>query len=44
METWTLNLTITSVKKHDVTLIARHGIQEISAPSGVLAAQRRAAG
>jgi alpha-L-fucosidase 2 len=34
----TVDVTITSLKKQDVTLIARHGIEEISAPAGVLAA------
>ena len=39
MEARTVDLTITSVRKQDVTLIARHGIEEISAPAGVLAAK-----
>ncbi|MGO8763908.1 MAG: glycosyl hydrolase family 95 catalytic domain-containing protein [Limisphaerales bacterium] len=39
MEARTVDLTVTSVRKQDVTLIARHGIEEISAPDGVLAAQ-----
>jgi alpha-L-fucosidase 2 len=38
MEARTVNVTITSVKKQDVTLIARYGIEEFSAPAGVLAA------
>jgi hypothetical protein len=38
MEARTVDVTITSLKKQDVTLIARHGIEEISAPAGVLAA------
>jgi hypothetical protein len=38
METRTVDVTITSVRKQDITLIARHGIEEISAPAGVLAA------
>jgi flagellar motor switch/type III secretory pathway protein FliN len=38
MEERTVDVTITSLKKQDVTLIARHGIEEISAPAGVLAA------
>jgi hypothetical protein len=42
MKTRTLNLTVTSVNELDVALVARHGIQKISAPSGVLAAQRQA--
>jgi alpha-L-fucosidase 2 len=38
MELRTVDVTITSVKKQDITLIARHGIEEVSAPEGVLAA------
>jgi alpha-L-fucosidase 2 len=38
MEARTVEVTITSVKKQDITLIARYGIEEISAPAGVLAA------
>src|SRR5664279_2267842 len=38
VEERTVDVTITSLKKQDVTLIARHGIEEISAPAGVLAA------
>ncbi|HEX7572017.1 MAG TPA: glycoside hydrolase N-terminal domain-containing protein [Bacteroidota bacterium] len=41
METRTVDVTITSVRKQDITLIARHGIEEISAPAGVLAAALR---
>jgi len=37
MEARTVDVTITSVKKQDVTLIARYGIEELSAPAGVLA-------
>lgn len=37
MESRKVELTITSLKKQDVTLIARYGIEEISVPSGVLA-------
>jgi hypothetical protein len=37
MDTRTVDCTITSVRKQDVTLIARYGIEEISASSGVLA-------
>jgi alpha-L-fucosidase 2 len=37
MDTRTVDLTITSLRKQDVTLIARYGIEEISAPSGILA-------
>ncbi len=36
MEARTVDLTITSLKKQDITLIARYGIEEISVPSGVL--------
>lgn len=39
IETRTVDLTVTSVKKQDVTFIARYGIEEISASSGVLAAK-----
>jgi alpha-L-fucosidase 2 len=38
MEARTVDVTITSVRKQDITLIVRHGIEEISAPAGVLAA------
>ncbi len=38
MEARTVELTVTSVKKQDVTLIARYGIEAITAPAGVLAA------
>jgi alpha-L-fucosidase 2 len=37
MDARTVDLTVTSVRKQDVTLIARYGIEEISASSGVLA-------
>jgi len=37
MEAQTVDLTITSLRKQDVTLIARYGIQEISASSEILA-------
>lgn len=39
MEARTVDLTVTSVKKQDVTLIARQGIEGISASSGALAAK-----
>lgn len=39
MEARTANLTVTSAKKQDVTLIARYGIEKISASSGALAAK-----
>jgi hypothetical protein len=34
-----VDLTVTSRQKQDITLIARYGIQSITAPAGVLAAQ-----
>jgi hypothetical protein len=37
MEARTVEVTITSVRNQDITLIVRHGIEEISAPAGVLA-------
>ncbi len=39
MEARTVDLAITSVRKQDVTLIARHGIETITASAGVLAAK-----
>lgn len=36
MQEGTVDITITSLKKQDITLIARYGIDDISAPSGVL--------
>ncbi len=39
MDARTVDLTVTSLRKQDVTLIARYGIDEISASSGVLAAE-----
>jgi len=39
MDARIVDLKITSVKKQDVTLIARHGIETITASSGVLAAK-----
>ena len=41
MEARTVNATITSVRKQDITLIARHGIEAISAPGDILAAKPR---
>jgi hypothetical protein len=38
MEARTVDVAITSVRKQDITLIARQGIEQISAPAGVLAA------
>ncbi|HKO20728.1 MAG TPA: hypothetical protein VJU82_17775, partial [Acidobacteriaceae bacterium] len=39
MEARTVDLTITSARKQDIALIARHGIEAISASSGVIAAK-----
>jgi alpha-L-fucosidase 2 len=39
MEARTVDVTITSVRKQDITLVARYGIEKISAPAGVLAAK-----
>ena len=36
MEARTVDLQITSVRKQDIALVARHGIEKISASSGVL--------
>jgi hypothetical protein len=41
MDARTADLSITSARKQDVTLIARHGIEAISASPGVLAANPR---
>ncbi len=38
IEAGTVDVTITSMRKQDITLIVRHGIKEISAPTGILAA------
>jgi alpha-L-fucosidase 2 len=38
MQARTVDVTITSFRKQDITLIARYGIEEISAPTGILAA------
>jgi hypothetical protein len=37
MQARTADVTITSLKDQDITLIVRHGIEKISAPAGVLA-------
>jgi len=42
MRTRAVELTVTSSRKQDVTLVARHGIETISAPGGVLAAPLQA--
>ena len=39
MEARTVDLTVTSVRKQDVTLMARYGIEAITAPTDVLAAK-----
>ena len=39
MEARTVDLTVTSARAQDVTLIARHGIEAVSASAGVLAEQ-----
>ena len=41
MEARTVDITITSKRKQDVTLIARYGIEDISAPAGILAAKHK---
>jgi alpha-L-fucosidase 2 len=41
MDDRTVDLTITSLKKQDITLMARHGIMEISAPTGILGRFRK---
>ena len=38
MDARIVELTVTSLRQQDVTLIARHGIEDIAAPAGVLAA------
>ncbi len=42
MEARTAELTVTSFRKQDVTLIGRYGIESITAPAGVLAAPLQA--
>jgi len=42
MEARTVELKVTSFRKQDVTLMARRGIEEITAPAGVLAAPLQA--
>jgi alpha-L-fucosidase 2 len=41
MQERTVDITITSLKKQDITLIARYGIEDISAPSGIVGAFKR---
>ena len=37
MQARTVDITITSLKKQDITLIARHGMENIKVSAGVLA-------
>ncbi|MGA2175247.1 MAG: hypothetical protein ABSH38_09725 [Verrucomicrobiota bacterium] len=39
MEARTVDLTVTSVKPQDITLLARYGIEDIAAPAGILKAK-----
>ena len=39
MDARSVDLTVTSVRKQNVTLIARYGIEKISVSSGILAAK-----
>jgi alpha-L-fucosidase 2 len=39
MQARTVDITITSARKQDITLIARYGIEAITAPAGILAAK-----
>jgi len=41
MQKRTVDITITSLKKQDITLIVRYGIEDISAPSGITGKFRR---
>jgi len=41
LEARAVDVTITSVRKQSITLIARHGIEKIFAPAGVLTAALR---
>jgi len=41
MQERTVDITITSLKNQDITLIARYGIEDVSAPSGVLGAFKK---
>jgi len=42
MEARTVDIKITSARKQDITLVARHGIESATASAGVLAAKPRA--
>jgi hypothetical protein len=42
MDARTVDLTLTSVRKQDITLVARQGIESIAAPAGILAAPLQA--
>lgn len=44
MDARTVELRVTSARKQDVTLVARHGIEAITASASVLAAPLRAGG
>ena len=39
MDAQTVDLTVTSARAQEVTLIARHGIEAVSAPAGILTAR-----
>ncbi len=41
MEARTVDITITSGRKQDITFIARYGIEDMSAPSGIIGAFRK---
>ena len=41
MQKRTIDLTITSLRKQNVTLVARYGIEDVTIPLGVLAAFKR---
>jgi hypothetical protein len=41
MQTRTADLTVTSFRKQDITLISRYGIEDITAPAGVVAAPHK---
>jgi alpha-L-fucosidase 2 len=41
MQARTVNITVTSLRRQDITLMARYGIKDVTAPSGVLGAFRK---
>ena len=41
MQERTVDITITSLKNQEITLIARYGIEDISAPSGIIGTFRK---